>query len=45
MIYDKNNLPEEIKNLPASAFESLHQEDIKDEKFKTKPVEIGRAHV
>lgn len=38
MIYDKNNLPEEIKNLPASAFESLHQEDIKDEKFKTKPV-------
>ena len=38
MIYDRNNLPEELKNLPASAFESLHQEDIKDEKFQTKPI-------
>ena len=38
MIYDRINLPEELKNLPASAFESLHQEDIKDEKFQTKPI-------
>lgn len=38
MIYNRNNLPEDLKNLPASAFESLHQEDIKDEKFKTKPI-------
>ena len=38
MIIDRNNLPEELLNLPDSAFESLHQEDIKDEKFQTKPV-------
>ena len=38
MIYDRNNLPEELLNLPDSAFESLHQEDIKDEKFQTKPI-------
>ena len=38
MIYDRNNLPDDIKNLPESNFEPLHQEDIKDEKFKTKPV-------
>lgn len=38
MIYDRNNLPEELLNLPASDFEALHQEDIKDEKFQTKPV-------
>ena len=38
MIYDRNNLPKELLNLPASDFESLHQEDIKDEKFKTKPI-------
>lgn len=42
MIYDRNNLPEELKNLPASAFESLHQEDIKDEKFQTKPIGFFR---
>ena len=38
MIYDRNNLPDDIKNLPDADFEPLHQEDIKDEKFKTKPV-------
>lgn len=38
MIIDRNNLPEELLNLPDSAFESLHQEDIRDEKFQTKPV-------
>lgn len=38
MIYDRNNLPEELLNLPDSAFESLHQEDIHDEKFQTKPI-------
>ncbi|MBQ7492572.1 MAG: ABC transporter permease [Clostridia bacterium] len=38
MIYDRNNLPEELLNLPASDFEALYQEDIKDEKFQTKPV-------
>ena len=38
MIYDRNNLPEELKSLPASALESLQQEDIKDEKFQTKPI-------
>lgn len=38
MIYDRNNLPEELKNLPASAFESLHQDEIMDEKFQTKPI-------
>ncbi len=39
---DRNNLPEELKNLPDSSFESLHQEDIKDEKFQTKPVGFFR---
>ena len=38
MIYDRNNLPEELLNLPASDFEALYREDIKDEKFQTKPV-------
>ena len=38
MRYDRNNLPEELLNLPDSAFESLHQEDIRDEKFQTKPI-------
>lgn len=38
MMYDRNNLPEELLNLPDSAFESLHQEDIRDEKFQTKPI-------
>lgn len=38
MIYDRNNLPDDIKNLPDADFEPLHQEAIKDEKFKTKPV-------
>lgn len=38
MMYDRNNLPEELLNLPDSAFESLHQEDIHDEKFQTKPI-------
>mgnify|MGYP002509303738 FL=1 len=38
MIYDIKNLPEELLNLPDSAFESLHQEDIRDEKFQTKPI-------
>ena len=38
MIYDRNNLPEELLNLPASDFEALYQEDIKDKKFQTKPV-------
>ncbi len=38
MTFDIYKLPEELKNLPASAFESLHQEDIKDEKFQTKPI-------
>ncbi|MBO4929899.1 MAG: ABC transporter permease [Clostridia bacterium] len=37
-MYDRNNLPEELLNLPDSAFESLHQEDIRDEKFQTKPI-------
>lgn len=39
---DRNNLPEELKSLPDSSFESLHQEDIKDEKFQTKPVGFFR---
>ena len=34
----KQPLPEELSNLPVSVFESLHQDDIKDEKFKTKPI-------
>ena len=38
MIYDRNNLPEELLNLPASDFKALYREDIKDEKFQTKPV-------
>ena len=38
MIYDRNHLPEELLNLPASDFEALYREDIKDEKFQTKPV-------
>ncbi len=38
MLVDRNNLPEELLNLPDSAFENLHQEDIKDEKFQTKPI-------
>ncbi len=38
MLVDRNNLPEELLNLPDSAFDNLHQEDIKDEKFQTKPI-------
>ena len=34
MMIDRNNLPEELLNLPDSAFEALHQEDIKDEKWE-----------
>ena len=38
MWIDRKYPPEELLNLPDSAFESLHQEDIKDTKFQTKPV-------
>ena len=38
MAYDRNNLPAEILNIPASEFTHLHQEDIHDEKLQTKPI-------
>ena len=38
MIYDPKNLPEELMNLPKEQFQHLHQEDIHDEKFQTKPI-------
>lgn len=39
MMVDKHiNLPEEIRDLPDSLFELVQVEDIKDEKFKTKPI-------
>ena len=39
MIIEKNQgLPEEILNLPDSDFEMVVTENIKDEKFKTKPI-------
>ncbi len=37
-ILDRNNLPEEILNIPDSAFETVGAEEIKDEAFKTKPI-------
>ena len=37
-IYDRNDLPEEILNIPDSEFETVGAEDIKDEAFKTKPI-------
>lgn len=40
MIIDKNanNIPEDILNIPEDAFELVQTEDIKDEKFQTKPI-------
>lgn len=38
MIHDQNNLPKELLDIPASAFESLNQGNIHDEKFQTKPI-------
>ena len=39
MMIDKNKgLPEEILNLPESSFEMVQTDEIKDEKFKTKPI-------
>ena len=38
MIDRNNNLPDEILNIPADQFELVQKEDIKDEKFKTKPI-------
>ncbi len=38
MTVDKNNFPEELLSLPASMFELVPAQDIKDEVFKTKPI-------
>lgn len=38
MIIDKNNIPQEILDLPGSEFELVSAGDIRDEKFKTKPI-------
>jgi len=38
MIIDRNNLPEDIRNLPESSFEIVGTEDIRDEAFRTEPV-------
>ena len=38
MIDRNNNLPDEILNIPADQFELVQKDDIKDEKFKTKPI-------
>lgn len=43
MIIDKNaGIPEEILNLPDSMFEVVQVDEIKDEKFKTKPIGFYR---
>ena len=38
MFVDKNNLPQELLNIPDSEFQAIQKEEIKDEKFQTKPV-------
>ena len=38
MIDRNNNLPDEILNIPADQFELVQKDNIKDEKFKTKPI-------
>lgn len=43
MIIDKNKtIPEEIMNVPESQFEMVQVDEIKDEKFKTKPIGFFR---
>ncbi|MGI6177162.1 MAG: ABC transporter permease [Eubacterium sp.] len=37
-VYDPANLPEEILSIPANEFEPVVRDEIKDEKFKTKPI-------
>lgn len=38
MIVDRNNLPEDIRDLPESCFEIVGSEDISDEPFKTEAI-------
>ena len=35
---DLAQIPEEVMNLPDSAFDLVNRDDIKDEEFKTKPI-------
>ena len=38
MIIDRENLSGELLNIPQGEFEQVHVDEIRDEKFKTKPI-------